>query len=292
MNRALFVKSIRDARLLLAALCLLLFTFAWLQIWVASMISLPAFSDFLLNALPQKWERMSDVPFTQVATTPAGRIAVTFVHPLVISVGTGMGDIARIGFGERRDRSRHDGNSLGAADFANGDLRHASAHHRLRCRHVIAFDMVWHCIGSGDVSTGEPTTGIIVPCARVLQFRPDRLPMRHVGTVLLVGKPTVAIDRLDGSLVRRFAHREHHWPAVGPLALGVLRLVSQRRTNRKFWSRTHLRLGRFCGFAMVNSMASKSAASRGFCWELAWRVLPPGQLFSIAAKFPRRYESI
>jgi len=82
MNRMILVKSIRDARLLLAALCLLLFAFAWLQIWTASMISLPAFSDFLLNALPQKWERMSDVPFAQVAT-PAGRIAVTFVHPLV-----------------------------------------------------------------------------------------------------------------------------------------------------------------------------------------------------------------
>jgi ABC-2 type transport system permease protein len=82
MNRALIVKSVRDARLLLLALCLLLFAFAGLQIWVSSMISLPAFSDFLLNALPQKWERFSDVPFTQVAT-PAGRIAVTFVHPLV-----------------------------------------------------------------------------------------------------------------------------------------------------------------------------------------------------------------
>ena len=71
MNRALIVKSVRDARLLLLALCLLLFAFAGLQIWVSSMISLPAFSDFLLNALPQKWERFSDVPFTQVAT-PAG----------------------------------------------------------------------------------------------------------------------------------------------------------------------------------------------------------------------------
>ncbi|HEY2882122.1 MAG TPA: hypothetical protein VGJ15_06800, partial [Pirellulales bacterium] len=71
-----------DCRLLLVALFVLLFAFAWLQIWVASMISMPAFSEFLLNALPQKWERFSDVPFTQVAT-PAGRIAVTFVHPLV-----------------------------------------------------------------------------------------------------------------------------------------------------------------------------------------------------------------
>ena len=233
MNRALFVKSIRDARLLLAALCLLLFAFAWLQIWVASMISLPAFSDFLLNALPQKWERMSDVPFAQVAT-PAGRIAVTFVHPLVFLSAAGMGDFPRIGFGERRNWPRHDGNSLGAADFANVDLPDASAHDRLRRRLVIAFDMVWHSVGSGDVSAGEPTVGIIVPRAHVQQFRPDRLPMRHVGAVLLVGKPTVAIDRLDGSLVRRFAHREHYWPAVGPLALGVLRLVSQRLQTASF----------------------------------------------------------
>jgi ABC-2 type transport system permease protein len=82
MKGALFAKSVRESRLLLVALCLLLFAFAWLQTWVSSMISLPDFSDFLLNALPKKWERFSDVPFTQVAT-PAGRIALTFVHPLV-----------------------------------------------------------------------------------------------------------------------------------------------------------------------------------------------------------------
>jgi ABC-2 type transport system permease protein len=81
MNRALLVKSIRDGRLLLVALCLLLFAFAWLQIWLASMISLPDFSNFLLNAIPEKWERLSDVSFRQVATT-AGRVALIFVDPV------------------------------------------------------------------------------------------------------------------------------------------------------------------------------------------------------------------
>ena len=82
MSLAILAKSIRDAWLLLAALCLLIFIFAWLQIWLASMISLPDFSHFLLNAIPEKWERLSEVPFRQVATT-AGRVALTFVHPVV-----------------------------------------------------------------------------------------------------------------------------------------------------------------------------------------------------------------
>jgi ABC-2 type transport system permease protein len=83
MIQALFAKSFRDGRLLLAALAIFLFCFAWLQIWVGSMISVPAFTQFLTNALPQQFERLSGVPFSEMAT-PAGRIAVVYVHPLVL----------------------------------------------------------------------------------------------------------------------------------------------------------------------------------------------------------------
>src|SRR5262245_60431688 len=83
MNRALLAKSVRDGYLLLAALAIFLFCFAWMQIWVGSMISVPAFTQFLTNALPQRFERLSAVPFSEMAT-PAGRIAVIYVHPLVL----------------------------------------------------------------------------------------------------------------------------------------------------------------------------------------------------------------
>jgi ABC-2 type transport system permease protein len=84
MTGTLFAKALRDGRLLLWPLLVFMFGFTWLQIWVSSKISLSAFSEFLINALPKRWEQISGVPFSEVATT-AGRIAVTFVHPLILT---------------------------------------------------------------------------------------------------------------------------------------------------------------------------------------------------------------
>jgi ABC-2 type transport system permease protein len=83
MIRALFGKAVGDARLLLVSIALLMFFFPLLFIWASSAISLPAFSEFLANALPKRWERVSGVPFSQLAT-PAGRVAMVYVHPLVL----------------------------------------------------------------------------------------------------------------------------------------------------------------------------------------------------------------
>jgi ABC-2 type transport system permease protein len=82
MIRALFAKAFRDAKLLFACLLALMFFFPWLFVWTSSKVNLPAFSEFLANALPQKWERLSGVSFSEIAT-PAGRVALVFVHPLI-----------------------------------------------------------------------------------------------------------------------------------------------------------------------------------------------------------------
>jgi ABC-2 type transport system permease protein len=50
------------------------------------MISMPAFSEFLMNALPKEWQKVWGVPINQVAT-PAGRVALLFVHPIVMTSG-------------------------------------------------------------------------------------------------------------------------------------------------------------------------------------------------------------
>jgi ABC-2 type transport system permease protein len=93
LNRALFTKAVVDSRVLFAALCVLLFAFPWLNIWIASKISLPAFSEFLANALPKKWEKLSSVSFGEMAT-PAGRIAIVFIHP-ILTFGTAVWAFAR-----------------------------------------------------------------------------------------------------------------------------------------------------------------------------------------------------
>jgi ABC-2 type transport system permease protein len=83
MTGTLLAKNVRDARLLFVAILVLMFFFPWLFIWASSMISLPAFSDFLTRALPQEWQRVWGVPFSQIAT-PAGRVALVWVHPVIM----------------------------------------------------------------------------------------------------------------------------------------------------------------------------------------------------------------
>src|SRR4051794_11012259 len=93
MNRALFVKAVTDGRALFLALLAILIAFPWLNIWLASKISLPAFAEFLANALPKKWEKFSSVSFSEMAT-PAGRIAIVYIHP-ILTFGTAIWAIAR-----------------------------------------------------------------------------------------------------------------------------------------------------------------------------------------------------
>ena len=82
MILTLLGKAIRDVWWLLAWLLLLLFVFAWIFVWLSSKIELPAFMNFLLT-LPNEWERLSGVPFRDVAT-PAGRVALAYVDPVVV----------------------------------------------------------------------------------------------------------------------------------------------------------------------------------------------------------------
>ena len=83
MIRALFAKTVTDARLLFAAVVVAMLLFPWLFVWASGKISLPAFSDFLTRTLPQEWQRVWGVPISEVAT-PAGRVALVWVHPIIM----------------------------------------------------------------------------------------------------------------------------------------------------------------------------------------------------------------
>ncbi len=89
MNRALWIKAIGEARLLLVALALLLFAFHWLFVWISSMIELGAFGVFL-QTLPPAFEKLSGVPFASVATS-LGRISMAYVDPVVVFAATVWG---------------------------------------------------------------------------------------------------------------------------------------------------------------------------------------------------------
>src|SRR5262245_31357631 len=87
MIRTLCAKTFSDAKWLLVPFLVLTFFFPWLYIWVTSMINVPAFTQFLTNALPKQWERFSGMSFTQMAT-PAGRVALIYAHPLILLSAT------------------------------------------------------------------------------------------------------------------------------------------------------------------------------------------------------------
>jgi ABC-2 type transport system permease protein len=86
MNAVLFGKTVNDAKVLFAALLLLMFGFPIVFLWASGMISMPAFTDFVVNAMPKEWQGLWGVPIKQVAT-PAGRAALLYVHPLVMTSG-------------------------------------------------------------------------------------------------------------------------------------------------------------------------------------------------------------
>jgi len=86
MNRALWKKSFREARWLLLGCVVLMFGFHWLRVWLASQIPLGRM-QMILRLMPSHWERLSPVPWTELATS-AGRIAMIYDEPLVLMIIT------------------------------------------------------------------------------------------------------------------------------------------------------------------------------------------------------------
>lgn len=89
-NTAIWKKTWGDQRVLVLSFIALWTAFPWLYIWLSSQIPMPAFQDVLLRAIPQDWQRLSGVPFTEVATH-AGRAALAFVDPVVVLAATVFG---------------------------------------------------------------------------------------------------------------------------------------------------------------------------------------------------------
>ena len=89
-NTAIWKKTWGDQRVLVLSFVALWSAFPWIYIWLSSQIPMPAFQDVLLRAIPQDWQRLSGVPFSEVATH-AGRVALAFVDPVVVLAATVFG---------------------------------------------------------------------------------------------------------------------------------------------------------------------------------------------------------
>jgi ABC-2 type transport system permease protein len=91
MNPALWRKAVSDAWLHLLVSGLILIAFAWIFIWLTSLVEI-GFIAKLLKALPPVFQRMAGVPIADLATF-TGRISLLFVHlvTLLVCVGWAIG---------------------------------------------------------------------------------------------------------------------------------------------------------------------------------------------------------
>jgi ABC-2 type transport system permease protein len=89
-NTSIWKKTWGDQRLLFLSLAALWTAFPWLYLWLSAQIPMPAFQEVLLRAIPPDWQKLSGVPFSEVATH-AGRVALAFVDPVVVLAATVWG---------------------------------------------------------------------------------------------------------------------------------------------------------------------------------------------------------
>ena len=88
-NLALWKKSIIEARWLLASSVALMFVAHWLRVWVSSFFGLSDLEK-MLGFMPDVVEKLSPVPFSQIATS-AGKIAPAYDDPIVLLLVTVWG---------------------------------------------------------------------------------------------------------------------------------------------------------------------------------------------------------
>jgi len=88
-NSAVWRQAWGDQRLLLLAVAALWLVFPWIFIWLQSQVPMGDF-QLLLGLIPDDWQKLSGVPLADVAT-PAGRVALAFVDPVVVLGATVWG---------------------------------------------------------------------------------------------------------------------------------------------------------------------------------------------------------
>jgi ABC-2 type transport system permease protein len=86
MNAALWKKSLKESRWLLLGSVALMFCVHWLRVWISSFFSTRDLEG-MLSFMPELFEQLMPVPFSQVATS-AGRIAVAYDDPIVLLLVT------------------------------------------------------------------------------------------------------------------------------------------------------------------------------------------------------------
>jgi ABC-2 type transport system permease protein len=88
-NSAIWRRTWGDQRALVLALAALWTAFPWIYLRLSAEVPMEDF-QMLLALIPRDWQKLSGVPLSEVAT-PAGRVALAFVDPVIVLAATVWG---------------------------------------------------------------------------------------------------------------------------------------------------------------------------------------------------------
>src|SRR5262245_31032151 len=82
MNRALWTRTIADARGLVLGCAAILFAFHWLRVWIVSFVKLPYFVQFLKGGTTEALQRTLPLP-VDMLLSHRGMLSLVYVEPVV-----------------------------------------------------------------------------------------------------------------------------------------------------------------------------------------------------------------
>jgi ABC-2 type transport system permease protein len=162
MNRALFRKCVIEARLLWAALALLLFAFCWVRVYIVSRLRMSQFAA-IVEQLWDQFKDFSPVPLDELLSY-TGRIAIGYNEPVVV-VGVSLFAIAR-------------GSDVVSGELGRGTLELLLAQPVSRLQ-VLAHQAIVTVVGVLllAVCTWGGTTAGIYTCSVTEEIPPPRLKL-------------------------------------------------------------------------------------------------------------------
>ena len=224
----------RPARCSCSSLAALWSAFPWLYLWLSAQIPMPAFQDVLLRAIPEDWQRLSGVPFSEVATH-AGRVALAFVDPVVVLAATVLGHHPRQRCRLGPARAGHDGDGARAAGEPRGGVRHAGAGHHRGGGAALRRALRRGVVGGGAGAVGGQGRSLAVRSRRWQRLRAHGLHGRDLG--LRVGRRQLPLadDRHHLRLLRVLDPREARGPAERQRSAGSATCRCSTPTSRSGW---------------------------------------------------------
>ncbi len=230
---------------------------------------MPAFAEFVTRAFPDELQRVWGVPFSEVAT-PAGRVALVFVHPLILLCALGW-SVARGSDCVSGEIGRGTMEMLLAQPVRRITVYTSHALVTIGCSALLAL-AVW----CGTIA-GMRSTAVYEQVSAMRYIAPS---LNLFGLMVCMGGMSALASSWDSQrwrtiglvcrLVCDFGRARDPGADLRPLELGGLRVVLEPRSNRRRWSLRAMKRGR-CYSTPRITRPLDSAACNWFSSPSGWR---------------------